>query len=425
MKLAATALLRMIRKDLLRKLRSPLGILVMLLFPVFFAGIMALAFGGGGSVPRVHLLVEDRDGNLLGGFLKSALGSDQAAEFLDVEMVGEDGLQRIEKGQGSALLRIPENFTSDFLEGEPTTLELYRNPAQGIMPEVAEQLAGILSEMLSAASRVLRDPLDHIVPFASSEDLVLTDQAVAEAAVAAKGVFDGAGRFLSPVVIDLETVTLDENGEESGEDDGSPSQAFSIFLFVFPGVSVWSLFVIGDACMRDLLTELDAGTLRRQLYAPIGTNTLVLAKAGFTAVLSLLALAILTIIGWFAADRPVDPAGYSLLSFALILAVTGAAATVYGATGSQTRGAAVSSLIYLALAFAGGSFIPLDSLPGVMRALAPVSPFYWGTRGYQTLLQQGGVADILTSVVVLTGLGAVLLALGAWLLQRHVARGTA
>jgi len=415
-------MVRMIRKDLLRKVRSPLGIVVMLLFPVLFAGIMALAFGGGGSVPRVHLLVEDRDDNFLGGFLKSALASDQAAEYFDVEVVGEEGIARLEKGYGSALLRIPEGFTNDFLDGEPTTLELYRNPAQGILPEVAEQVGGVLAEILSSASRVLRGPLDAVVPSVRSDELDLSDQALAEAAVALKGIVAGAGRFLVPIVIDFETVDLGED-EEDAEDE-SPAQPFSIFLFVLPGVSVWSLFVIGDACMRDVLTELEAGTLRRQLHAPVGTGTVILAKAGFTAAVSLIALVVLSVTGWLAVDRPVDVAGYVLLSLALIVAVTGAGATVYGAAGSQNRGATISSMVYLALAFAGGSFIPLDSLPGAMRALAPVSPFYWGTRGYQQLLVHGGgAAEVLGPAAVLSGLGVVLLAVGAMLLHRRLARG--
>ncbi len=424
-------ILRMIRKDLLRKVRSPLGIGVMLLFPVIFAAILALAFGGN-DVPRVHLLVENRDDSLLGSALMSALGSDQIAEHFDVEVVGEEGIERLRKGQGSALLRIPEGFTRDFLDGEQMALELYRNPAQGIMPEIAEQVAGVLAEVLSAGSRVLRGPLDTIGPYTRSSDLEMSDQTVAEAAIGFKGIFDGADRFLAPLVIDFESVVLDEEGEEAVADDsqddavGSSSQAFSIFLFVFPGVSVWSLFMIGDACMRDILTESEAGTLRRQLHAPIGTGTVILAKAGFTAVVSLVALAILTATGWWAADRPVDPIGYVTLSLALILAITGAGATVYGAAGTQNRGATISSVVYLALGFAGGSFLPLSSMPAAVQALAPVSPFYWGTQGYQKLLSfDGNLLDVLSSVAVLSGLGIVLLTLGAALLRRQLARGGA
>jgi ABC-2 type transport system permease protein len=424
------AIALMIGKDLRRKVRAPLGLLVLLLFPLAFAGILALTFGGG-QVPRVHLLVENRDEGLLGNALLSALDSNRVAEYFDVEIVDAGGLALIERGKGSALLRIPESFTIDVLEGKPTALELVRNPAQGIMPEVAEQVAGVLAEILSAGSRVLREPLDTIAALADEDAADMSDEVVAAVSVAIKGSVEGAEKFLFPVVIDLETVSLGapppEAAENGDEEDGAPAAAFfSIFLFVLPGISVWSLFMIGDIAMRDVITENVAGTLRRQLQGPITTAALIVAKAGFTAVVSLACLVILAVTGLFALDRPVSPVGFVLLSLALILAVTGAGATVYGAAGRAGRGATIASVVYLVLGFSGGSFIQVEALPGPVRAIAPISPFYWGTKGYTSLIQDGaGVADVLVPVIVLAGLGAVFLAIGASLLKRRIARGSA
>jgi ABC-2 type transport system permease protein len=424
------AIALMIGKDLRRKVRAPLGLLVLLLFPLAFAGILALTFGGG-QVPRVHLLVENRDEGLLGNALLSALDSNRVAEYFDVEIVDAGGLALIERGKGSALLRIPESFTIDVLEGKPTALELVRNPAQGIMPEVAEQVAGVLAEILSAGSRVLREPLDTIAALADEDAADMSDEVVAAVSVAIKGSVEGAEKFLFPVVIDLETVSLGapppEAAENGDEEDGAPAAAFfSIFLFVLPGISVWSLFMIGDIAMRDVITENVAGTLRRQLQGPITTAALIVAKAGFTAVVSLACLVILAVTGLFALDRPVSPVGFVLLSLALILAVTGAGATVYGAAGRAGRGATIASVVYLVLGFSGGSFIQVEALPGPVRAIAPISPFYWGTKGYTSLIQDGaGVADVLVPVIVLAGLGAVFLAIGASLLKRRIARGAA
>jgi ABC-2 type transport system permease protein len=404
----------------------------MLLFPVVFSVIIAVTFGGN-QVPQVYLLVENRDEGLFGNVILSALDSNEVAKYFDVEVVDEgEGLKRIRKGEGSALLRIPETFTGDVIEGTPTALELIRNPAQGIMPEVAEQVAGVLAEVLSTGSHVLRGPLDTIAPFTRSKALRITDDTVAGVALAVKGTVEGAEMFLDPVVIQFESVQLGEApvetsaaGEEE-EDQGSSASdvAFSVFLFVFPGVSVWSLFMVGDIAMRDILTENEAGTLRRQLQGPIGGGAVILSKAGFTAVVCLLGLLVLTLTGWIARDRPVDLGGYLLLSFALILAITGAGAAIYGAAGTQTRGATIASVVYITLGFAGGSFINLQAMPQLVQAIAPISPFYWGTEGYKTLLRGGGLTEVLFPVAVLGILGAVLLMVGAFLLQRRVARGS-
>lgn len=420
------AILLMVRKDLLRKLRSPLGIAVALAFPILFAAMIGLVFGEG-EVPKVHLLVENLDDELFGNALMSALGSDQVAEYFDVEVVGEEGRERIENNDGSALLRIPERFTLDWIEGNPTSLELIRNPAQGIMPEVAEQLAGVLAEVLSAGSRVLRGPLDTLAPFTKNQ-IRINEATVVAIASAVHGSVEGADTFLFPPVIQMESVDLGEDEEEpseegSGGSGGSPA-AFSIFLFVFPGVSIYALFMVGDLAMRDILAEAEAGTLRRQMQGPVGPATILIAKAGYAGTLALIGLLILAVVGGFALEEPVDPLAFIALSLALILAVTGTGAAIYGASGSQGVGATVSAVAYLFLAFAGGSFIQLNALPGVVQAIAPVSPFYWGTEGYREIIHSGaGVADLATHIGILSGIGIGLGLLGVMLLGRRMARG--
>ena len=106
--------------------------------------------------------------------------------------------------------------------------------------------------------------------------------------------------------------------------------------------------------------------------------------------------------------------------------MTGTAAVLYGLARDEGRGSTIAAVLYLMLAFAGGSFVPIDSLPSGVRALAPVSPFYWGTAGYRTLLRDGGtVPDILLNAAILAGLGVTCLALGAVFLGRTLRRGPA
>jgi ABC-2 type transport system permease protein len=421
-------LARVVRKDVRRKLRSPLGILVVLLFPVGFSAIIALAFGGE-SHPRVHLLVENRDEGMLGNALLSALDSNQVADYFDVEVVGTEGGARIEAGEASALLRVPATFTADVIDGRPVALELVRNPAQGILPEIAEQTAGVLAEVLSSAAYVLREPLDTLAPLLRDDTATVTSTAVAEIAVAVHGSIEGASRFLDPLAIRLEVVDLgaaakatkDENANANAKEKQDSSQTLSIFMFVFPGVAVWSLFMVGDLAMRDIVAENEAGTLRRQLQGPLGPGTLIAAKAAFAFVLCGLCLLILSLAGALATDRAVDLAAFVVLSLALVTAVTGAGALIYGAAGKQRLGATIASALYLFLGFAGGSFIALDNMPRAVRSIAPISPFYWGTQGYKALLDGGGLADVAVHAVVLLALGGVTLGLGALLLRRSLA----
>jgi ABC-2 type transport system permease protein len=416
----------MVRKDLARQVRSPLAMTLVLAFPLLFSGLLALAFGGSADprIRKVELLVEDRDGSWLSGLVVSAAGSERVAEHFDVRAVEGDGLALLEAGEASALLRIPEGFGEDLLDGRPVTLELVRNPAQGILPEIAEQASAVLAEVLSAASSTLREPLSEVAALVREErDPALEDTLGIAARV--HEIVEGSSGLIFPPAIAVETVTLRD--EEAGRAGGSrPSGMAGVFTLVLPGISVWALFLVGDLAMRDLLREATGGTLRRQLVAPVPAGRIVLAKASFAAVLSAISLVVLAAVGWVSGGRGVDPLGFVALSAALIVAVTGFASTVYGLAATERQGATLASVVLLAFAFLGGSFVQVDMLPQDVRRFAPLSLFYWGTTGYRDLLGEGaGVGDLLPNLAVLAGVGTALLALGGALLGRKVRRGAA
>jgi ABC-2 type transport system permease protein len=426
--LNARQILLLVRKDLRRRLRSPLSTLVILAFPLILSGIMALAFGARDTKPpKVRLLLDDRDGGLAGTLISSAFSRPEAAPYFEVEKAGPDALERLEKDGFSAILRLPAGLTNALLDGRPATLELVRNPSQSILPEVAEQVTDVIADGLSSAAYTLEGPLRELTPLFKAGHGP-SDQDVAAVSVTVNHWMSRSGRYLFPPAIKLTPVQLEKTGAKTAARKAIPgaSRTTSVFLFVLPGVAVFALFTLGDQVMRDLLTEKTKGTLRRLLAGPVGTGTVIAAKAVTASVIALAALLILAAVAGFAARRGVDPAGFVLLSLALVLSVTGLSSAVYGIARDDRQGSTIGSVLYLVLAFSGGSFLPLDSLPAAMRAVSPFSLFYWGTEGYKELLLGGGrLADVLLNVGILAGSGLVLLTLGGALLRRRVARGLA
>jgi ABC-2 type transport system permease protein len=414
---------QMVRKDLLRRRRSPLGLVLLTAFPLLLSLIIGLTFGSQASgMPKVRLLVEDRDDSLLGGFLLSALGSDEAAKYFEVTQVAEgEGAPLMERGKASALLILPKDFTYDVVAGNETTLQLVRNPAEGILPEVAEQLTATLTDFLSSASRVLRGPLDGIVPL-FEEETAPQDEIVADLAVSFNQVMTRVGEYVFPPAITMETIDLEDPDEP--EDEDAPTGFAAVFLFILPGMSVYALFLIGDAGMRDLLAEGPPGTLRRQLAGPVGAGTIVAGKALTTALISAGSLLILSAIGLFFTGGRVSLLAFLLLAASLILSVTGAASIFYGMARNERQGGTIANVVYLVMAFVGGTFIEVQALPAIAQRIAPFTPFYWATDGFQTLIRlRGDVADILTNVGILAAIGLVTLPIGARLLHGRVLRG--
>ena len=415
-------LLLLVSKDLKRKLRAPVGLIVLLAFPLVFAGMLALVFGSGGdAMPKVRLVVENRDEGFVANALSSAFTSKQMAEHFDVRTVGKgEGAAVIEAGDASALLVIPEHLSQDVLDGKPVTLELVRNPAEGILPEVAEQLARILAEVLDGGARVLREPLNDLNPYLRDGVQGPSDASVIEISLAIKRTIEGASGFVFPPAITLKGAFEEKKPENEGN-TGS-----LIFLAVLPGVAVYALFLVADNGMRDVLAEGSLGTMRRQLAGPIDTGTLLAGKALYAGALALLALAVFSAVAAVFLPRVPSIPGYLLLSLALILAVVGCSALVYGLAGTERKGATFASAVYLAMGFLGGSFVDVANLPAFMQAIAKWTPFYWATSGYRTLLEKGGgLADVLPGVAVLSVLGIVLLGIGSVFLRKTVQRGGA
>lgn len=418
--------LLLVRKDLLRRWRSPLGVVVMLAFPLLFSGLLALAFGGESSTPQTRLLLENRDDSLVGGAVTAFLGNDEISDLVELVEVGEEGREMMEKGEASALLILPEGATEALFEGETVTFELVRNPAQGILPEIAEQLSGILADVLGIVVRVLEQ---QAPPIEDLEDLAELDaDSLGTLAVRFQKVGKVALRYVDEPPMTLEVVDLGEEmppaGETADEDD-EPSTLALIFLIILPGVSVYALFMIGDQMMRDVLSEQRFGTLRRQLTTPVSVAEVVASKVLLTIVVSGGALLVLAGVAWGVAGRLPDPFALVALALALVLAITGAGTTIYGIARTDQQGATLASLVYLALAFGSGSFMPVDNLPAVLQRLAPFSPFYWGTEGFRRLLDGAGLLDLGRPMLWLGLTGVVLLTLGSRLLDRRLRSGVA
>jgi len=422
----------LLRKDLLRRRRAPLAVIALLVFPLMLTGLISLAFGRGESpLPAAKLLIEDNDKGLASQVVNAFFGAEELRPYVAASPAGKDGRERLAAGEVSALLILPAGLTDRLLAGEAVELKLLRNPAQTILPQIAEEIGRTVADVLAIGAEVLRSQKEEL----GIDSLASFDRLDA----AGYGRFGLAaqrlGRTIGPYLdredplLEIERIELDAAGKakpaaaEGEEKDDGPSTRTLIFLMVLPGMMVYALFAIGEQMMRDLLFEAGHGTLRRQLCAPISVAELIGAKVLVAATVASAALLLLMGLAVALTRKPVDPLGFAALSLCLVVAVCGASATIYGFARTERQGAAIANMIFLLCAFLGGSFLPLDSLPAAARRIAPLSPFYWGTRGFQDLLAGDGLLQILPSIGILLALGAVLLSLGSYLLDRRFRRG--
>jgi len=417
-----------LKKDLRRRRRAPVGTVTMLLMPLVLTAVIGLVFGGGGDdggaeIPLVKLLIADEDGEMGGGLLSGAFSQGELAELFDPLPVAsaEEGRRMMEEGEASALLVIPANFTNDLLDGNPVELQVVKNPAQSILPEIAVQTVDVLALVLNSASRLLGQPLAEIRNMTRSDDGPSEAEVLALSSVIYAKMNSMGGYFFPlPVSVVEEDDAAEETADEEDKETG-----FNIFTFILPGLAFMGILFIGEMAMRDVLAEQTAGTLSRALTTPLTPLHFLAGKMAQAFILCLACQALMMISGnlVFGVDWGPLPL-VALFSAAAALSVTGLTALIYGLARSERQGNAIAGLLIMGMSLVGGSMFPLKMLPAFIQSAGRFTLNFWAIKGFRSLaIEGGGLAEITPALLLLTGVGLACTALGAMLLKRRIARG--
>lgn len=225
-------ILTLVKKDLLRSWKRPWGTVIMLLIPLGLASMLAMVIGGGSggdSKITIPIAVVDQDDAFFGGLLKSMGSQGDTAENLRVHVVEtvDEGIALLEKRKASALLILPENMTVDLLEGVPTSIRFYPNPAERILPRVVEQGTEILAVGVSQALATV-GPQIKAVSDAISGDELPPSWIMAQIAYNSMEDLRTVKSYFFPPILQFETVSADDfvpsvsqevSASESGGDE--------------------------------------------------------------------------------------------------------------------------------------------------------------------------------------------------------------
>ncbi|MFH2051150.1 MAG: ABC transporter permease [bacterium] len=410
----------LIRKDLMRRWRSPASTLVMVAFPLFMSLAIGMVFGTGGNgqeFPRIRVLVENRDeGGFLADALVGALGQEQGQEYLEVEIVGEEGEALMEDGKASALVIIPEGFSTAIVERRPTALSIVRNPSEGIKPEIIVQGGELVAAYLDQGSRLLGGELGNLQEMIKADEMPASAKVGALAARVMDRIRD-VESYLFPPLVGIGSAK--EQDPDAGEDDPSGGGVFGYILVM---TTVMALLFVATRSVGDLFEEKNSGMLRRQAATPLPVVQIITAKFLFSVVLGLLVMLILAgtglVLGWITA--PADPAAALLLGLAFNLAACGLVAVFIGLVRNEKQAGILSWLIVMGMSALGGSLTPVDQMPAAMQGLARFTLNHWAIDGFNRLMfDDANLQAVAGNILVLLVAGGVLTLAANLLLVRR------
>ncbi len=352
-----------VKKDLSRWRQDKTALLIWLGIPFLIGGLITSMIDGGGGTPTGVLLIADQDKSLLSGLVAGAYSQDQLGDLIIVEQVSvEEGGARINEGEASGFLTIPEGFQDAFLNETPVTLTLKTNPAQTILPGIIQDVTEILLDLGFYAQRLLGPEIKKIQE--SDSINVPNDVFVSEVAVDIQNKMSGVGPKLSPPLLDVVIV-------EPPRAEPQPDLA----LLFLPGIILMAVLFSSNSLAADYWAERDKGTLRRLVSAPG-------VLAGFVAGKALAALAVIGFIAALTLSVGFvyhDVAWSKFLPSLLWVSFGGVGLFAWFAAlqmlfPNNKAANLVTTILLFPLMMVGGSFFPLAALPDWIAGIGRLSP---------------------------------------------------
>lgn len=358
------------RKDLLRRRRDPVGVLVTLSIPVTLLVVFQLAFGGidAGKMPRAKLLVADQDQSLLSRFVAGAFGQGQLGEMVEaVPVDSARALREIRRGKASAALFIPRGFGRDYLEGRTTNLRLLKNPSQRILPSIIEEIVSTLADGGASLRDLLGGPLARITNGTGGWSAAPSDEIITGVSVDIRRIAEKAGVYLAPPAIGVTTEARADTKEGPG-----------FLLLFFPGLIGLTLLYLAQVVALDFAVEHRQRTILRALATGSGTREHFVGK--ILGGMLLIAPLLLFVFGFGGALLRLPPArllaGWALAT-AAGFAVLGALCLLSLIPRNLNQAGVITNIVILPVAFLGGCYFPVEALDDKLHAVASRLPMGW------------------------------------------------
>jgi ABC-type Na+ efflux pump permease subunit len=391
-------------KDLRRHRRDPLSVLLWIGIPLVVGLLIILAAGGDeGPRPRARLLVADEDDTLLSRFLVGALSQDAAGGFIEAEPVErEAGEVRMEEGEATALLVIPDGFADAVLREEPATLRLVTNPSQRILPGIVEEGLTILVDGVFYLHRLIGDDLRAFAEGPPGGLDTFPNEQIAAFSVRVNELMDRLGDLLFPPIITVESGTGEPEGEPGEEEAG-------VGVLLLPGILFMALLFMAQGLSADLWEEREARTLRRAAVTPSSLHAFLAGKV-LAGVILIFGVSLVGLSAGYAylslSPRTLLPAAaWSTLSGVALMAML---TMVQLFASSRRMGHTLTMVVIFPLMMVGGSFFPFEAMPGWMAAIGRLTPNGWALEQLKAILtgraEAGSVAAAGAGLAAVSGL---------------------
>jgi ABC-2 type transport system permease protein len=395
------------RKDLRRVLRDPIGLITWIGIPLLVGLVMVALFGRGEPKPQGLLLIADQDDTFVSTFLARAYTQGKLGEMITVNNVKlAEGRKRIGAGDGSALLIIPKGFTNALLRNEPIKLELVTNPSQAILPNMIEEVTGVLVDGAWYLHQFVGDDLRRFADMQGPPP----DALIGEFSIKIRRLIDSFKRYVDPPAIEVVSEVIQQN----------PASSVNVAHLMFPSMVFMSVLFLAYGYSGDVWKEKMQGTLRRFAATPGSARHFLAGKLLAVGVVYALLAAVALLTARLLLGMQVRNAGLVMLwipatgggLYLMMLILSTLAAT-------PRAGSVLTNIAVMSLGMIGGTFFPFEMMPDFLSRIGKFTPNGWALLRLKDLLGgQAGAASIAMAFAAAAVVGSLLFVLASRRLRR-------
>jgi ABC-2 type transport system permease protein len=383
-------------KDLLELFRNRLGLILLVLMPIFMMTMVGFIYPSNNSLSNVPIALANEDL----GFGNSTFASQTFITILQqfnnstgmMTLSNASSLDEIrslvQKGEVDGGIVIPSNFTSSIMSDE-----------QGTVIIVTDQSNPQISAAMQA---VLNGVFDQMGTMLAQQRIQSLNPAINASTALA---------IVKPY--DVKT-------------EGAVSGHSSYFDFIAPGIMAMTVMMsVMTGLPAAISQEKEVGTLDGMMVAPINRLSIILGKTlaqtarGLLQGILILALSVI-LFG-------VNIQGNILLVFGLLLlgvfSFVGLGVVITSFAKDQETAMMLMMTLMFPMMFLSGVFFPIQQMPWYMQGVSKFLPLTYASTALRKVMVLGaGIPEIATELTVLIVFGVVMTAIAVPVFRRMMTR---
>lgn len=392
---------KLFRKDLILFVNDQKSFILTFLVPVILISLFAFAYGGVtdfiDSSESFELLVVDQDKSELSSEFISNLSSINGMHLIFSDVESASSL--IVEGKYPGALIFHSGFQDSVKLNRGLPVELIFDREQEF--EIGMAQAIIINSLISSVSKIEMDK--YIEINRRRDDLK-------------QGVNDitptGSGN-MNQSFLRMTSIVGEKEGLNLGLIQAVAGTAILMLLFSVAGIGT------------SILEEKENGTIKRLLYSPLKSRTILYSKMLFAFFVAILQLTVMFLFAWIFLnlDITVNIEALILMIISTAFAISSVGIFLASIARSRQQASSLSTLIILIMSAVGGSMIPLFAMPDIMNKIALFSINYWGIQGFYDIFWRSlALREILPKIFVLTGTGIVLTLISIRLFSKSISK---